>query len=69
MKTEGTVDWKAITTDEVRRTAFTFHQVHQECGMVVHIERGHFSLVCWCEHCKDLQAYEIEAGQSPLPAA
>ncbi len=69
METEGATLWRTIAADEVRRTAFAFHQNHPECGTVVHIERGELSLVCWCERCKDLQAYEVGAGQASLPVA
>lgn len=67
MSTEGALVWRTIAADDVRWTAF--HRNHPECGTVVHIERGKFSLVCWCERCKDLRAYEIVAGQTSLPAA
>jgi len=69
METEDSVVWRALATDEVRRVAFAFYRAHPECGMAVHIERGELSLVCWCERCKDLRAYEIDAGQGSLPAA
>ncbi len=59
MKTEGAVAWRTIAADEVRRAAF--HGAHPECGRVEHLERGELSLVCWCKHCKDLWAYEIDA--------
>ena len=52
--------WSTITAAEVRPTALAFHRAHPECGMVVHIERGQCSLVCWCERCQDLRAYEID---------
>jgi hypothetical protein len=57
--------------EEVRPTAFAYHVhgAHAEGGTSVHIERGPFSLVCWCERCKDLQAYEIDNGRSSSPAA
>ena len=45
--------------NEVRSVAFAFHEAHPECGVVVHIERGECSLVCWCERCKDPRAYEV----------
>ena len=35
----------------------------------MHIERGELSVVCWCECCKNLRAYEIETGAGSLPAA
>ncbi len=52
--------WSTITAGEVRSTALAFHRAHPDCGMVVHIERGEFCLVCWCERCKDLRAYDID---------
>jgi hypothetical protein len=67
MKTEGTVARRTIATDEVRLTAF--HQAHPGYGTAVHLERGELSLVCWCEHSKDLRVCEIDAGQGSLPAA
>jgi hypothetical protein len=66
---ESGITWSAITADEVRPTAFAFHRAHPECGMVVHIERGASSLVCWCERCKDLRAYEIGNARASSPAA
>ena len=68
MRKERAVVWKAIGADEVRWISFGFHRAHPECGTVVHIERGELSLVCWCERCQDLQAYEIDAGRGSLPA-
>lgn len=62
--------WSTITMAQVRPTALAFHQAHPECGMVVHIERGELALVCWCERCKDLRAYEIDKDSaSSSPAA
>jgi hypothetical protein len=56
--------WSPITGDEVRPSAFAFHRVHAECGVMVHIERGSSSLVCWCERCRDSRAYEINNGRA-----
>lgn len=61
--------WSPITEEEVCSTAITFHQDHSECGTLVHIERGTFVLVCWCERCKDLRAYEMDKGRASWPAA
>ena len=70
MLTDGAVAWRTIATDEVRRAAFAFYKAHPECGTMVHIERGELSMVCWCERCKDLRAYEIDTKQSgSLPVA
>ena len=59
--------WSTITAAEVRPTALAFHRVHPECGMVVHIERGQCSLVCWCERCQNLRAYEIDKDLAHRP--
>jgi hypothetical protein len=32
--------------------------------MVVHIERGEFYLMCRCERCKHLRAYELSKGRA-----
>ena len=69
METEGAVVWRPLAAEEVRRAAFAFYRTHPECGVAVHIERGELALLCWCERCKDLRAYEIGAEQGSLPAA
>jgi hypothetical protein len=69
MDVEGATTWRPITSAEVRPTALAFHRVHTECGVWVHIERGEFALVCWCERCEDLRPYAIDKGQNSGPAA
>ena len=69
MEVEGARTWSPITSAEVRSAAFVFHQVHTECGVWVHVERGEFALVIWCERCKDLRPYAIDKGQDWRPAA
>ena len=66
---EGARMWNPITPAEVRPTALALHGAHTECGVWVHIERGEFALVCWCEWCKDLRPYAIGKGQDSGPAA
>ncbi len=66
---ESSITWGTIMAEEVRSTAFAFHGAHAECGTTVHIERGSSSLVCWCERCKDLRAYEIDSDRTSSPAA
>ena len=69
MLTDGVVAWRTISTDEIRRVAFAFYRAHPECGTMVHTERGELSMVCWCECCKDLRAYQIDTeqrGSSPV---
>ncbi len=61
---ETAAAWSTITADAVRSVTFAFHQAHVECE-AVHIERGRQSLVCWCERCRDLRAYEIDGGWYP----
>ena len=41
----------------------------RECGVMVHIEGGRSSVVCWCERCRDLRAYEVDNGRASSPAA
>ena len=69
MEVEGARTRSPITWAEVRPSALAFHQVHTECEAWVHIERGEFALVCWCERCKDLRPYAINKGQDSRPAA
>jgi hypothetical protein len=66
---ESGITWGTIMAEEVRPTAIAFHGAHAECATMVHIERGSSSLVCWCERCKDLRAYEIDSGRASSPAA
>ncbi len=66
---ESGITWGTTMADEVRPTAFAFNGAHAECVTTVHIERGSSSLVCWCERCKDLRAYEIDSGRTSSLAA
>lgn len=63
MRAGATIAWNTITAEEERLAAFAFHEIHAGCGTLVHIERGQFTLVCWCERCKDLQAYEVDKSR------
>jgi hypothetical protein len=61
---EGARTWSTIDVGPVRSSVLAFYQAHPECGMVAHIERGEFSLMCRCERCKHLRAYEVSKGQA-----
>ena len=61
---ESAITWGTIMAGEVRPTAVAFHEAHAECATMVHLERGSSSLVCWCERCMDLRAYEIDNGRT-----
>jgi hypothetical protein len=60
---EGATTWSTVAKTEIRSVCFAFHKAHAECGTLVHIERGEFALVCWCERCRDLRAYGVEEGR------
>ena len=60
MRAEATIAWNTITAEEERLAAFVFHEIHAGYRTLVHIERGQVTLVCWCERCKDVQAYAID---------
>ncbi len=65
---EGATTWSTVTKREIRSVGFAFHEAHAKCGTLVHIERGEFALVCWCERCRDLRAYGVEEGEEGRPS-
>ena len=58
--------YRELLEDQVEAVEMAFLIEHPECGEGVEIRRGPWSLVCWCERCKDLRTYQlVEAGPEP----
>lgn len=56
--------WRVITEDESLCASAAFIFAHPDCGDAVQIDRGEWSLVCWCEQCKDLRTFELTEDYS-----
>lgn len=55
--------WRRIGYDEAELASLAFMMAHPEC-LNVDIQRGPWSLVCWCEQCKDLRTFELTENYS-----
>ena len=56
--------WRVITEDESFGASAAFLVAHPGCGNAVQIDRSEWSLVCWCENCKDLRTFELTEDYS-----
>lgn len=59
LKDTGPRPWRIISEDESFGASAAFVLAHPGCGDAVQIDRGEWSLVCWCECCKDLRTYQV----------
>ena len=51
--------YRELPEDHVEGAEAAFLIAHQACGEDVELWRGPWSLVCWCERCKDLRTYQL----------
>ncbi len=56
--------WRRIEEEEAELAGIAFLLAHPVCGDSVSIQRGPWSLVCWCERCQDIRTFELVHEES-----
>ncbi len=56
--------WRRIQEEEAELAGVAFILAHPACGDSVSIQRGTWSLVCWCARCEDIRTFELVHEES-----
>ncbi len=70
MRSANVRAWRRIPEEQAELTGVAFLLAHpaEECRESVEIQRGPWSLVCWCGRCKDIRTFELVAPDAdPRP--
>lgn len=61
---DDSIAHRTIPEEEVEVRMAAFLIAHDDCPpQLVELQRGEWSLVCWCRWCSDLKTYEVRGEQ------